>query len=129
MKSRSPMDLQDPYSFGAAGDGGNPNYWLSSGEAGGTPFADARIGAVASASSSVTSTVANTAGNLVVVTSGGITFDLLFDAAAPASFRTGIEQAASMLAGTISDKITVNLNIHYSGTGGGAFAGPDYYVL
>jgi hypothetical protein len=57
-----------------------------------------------------------------------MTFDLLFDAAAmaaPASFRAGIEQAASMLSGAISDKITVNINIHYSGSGGGAFAGPD----
>ena len=43
--------------------------------------------------------------------SGGMTFDLLFDAAAmaaPASFSAGIEQAASMLSSTISDKITVN---------------------
>jgi serralysin len=64
-------------------------------------------------------------GSVVTVTSGGITFDLLFDAGAPASFETGIEQAASILAAAISDKITVNLNIHYSGTGGGAFAGPD----
>jgi hypothetical protein len=123
MKSRSPLDLQDSSAFGIAGDQGYPNYWLSSGE--GTPVADARIGAMANASSSVTSTTAGTAGTLVVVTSGGLTFDLLFDAAAPASFRTGIQQAASILAATISDKITVNLNIHYSGTGGGAFAGPD----
>jgi hypothetical protein len=64
----------------------------------------------------------------VVVTSGGITFDLIFDAAAtaaPASFRAGIEQAASILAATITNKITVNLEIDYSGTGGGAAAGPD----
>ena len=62
----------------------------------------------------------------------GITVDLIFDTvdmAAPASFRTGIEQAASLMAGAISDKITVNMNINYSGTGGGAAAGPDsgYY--
>jgi Ca2+-binding RTX toxin-like protein len=61
-----------------------------------------------------------------------MTIDLLFDAAAmaaPASFRAGIEQAAMILAGTISDKITVNLSIDYSGVGGGAAAGPDsgYY--
>jgi len=65
----------------------------------------------------------------VAVTSGGITINLLFDAAAmaaPASFRAGIQQAASILAGTISDKITVNLAIDYSGTGGGAAAGPDH---
>ena len=64
----------------------------------------------------------------VALTSGGITINLLFDAAAmaaPASFRAGIEQAASILSATISDQITVNLKIDYSGTGGGAAAGPD----
>jgi hypothetical protein len=63
----------------------------------------------------------------VTVGSGGITFNLIFDAAAtaaPASFQAGIEQAASILAATISDKITVNIDIDYSGTGGGASAGP-----
>ena len=62
------------------------------------------------------------------MTSGGITINLLFDAAAmaaPASFRAGIQQAASMLTAAISDKITVNIKIDYSGTGGGAAAGPD----
>ena len=72
------------------------------------------------------------AGSTVVVTTGGITVDVLFDAAAmaaPASFRAGIVQAATILSQTISDKITVNLKIDYSGTGGGAAAGPDggYY--
>ena len=59
---------------------------------------------------------------------GGITINLLFDAAAmaaPASFRAGIQQAASILTATISDKITVNINVDYSGTGGGAAAGPS----
>jgi serralysin len=64
----------------------------------------------------------------VTVSSGGITFDLLFDAAASsaaaASFRAGIEQAASMLAATITDKITINLEVDWSGTGGGASSGP-----
>src|SRR3984957_7729738 len=70
-------------------------------------------------------------GSVVAETSGGITFNLQFDAAAMASttaaanFRAGIEQAASMLSATISDKITVNIAIDYSGTGGGAAAGPD----
>ena len=66
--------------------------------------------------------------SVVAVTSGGITINLLYDAAAmaaPASFRAGIEQAASILSATISDKITVNIKIDYSGTGGGAAAGPD----
>jgi hypothetical protein len=67
-------------------------------------------------------------GSVVAVTSGGITINLLFDAAAmaaPASFKAGIQQAAVILASTISDHITVNLKIDYSGTGGGAAAGPD----
>jgi Ca2+-binding RTX toxin-like protein len=64
----------------------------------------------------------------VLIGSGGLTFDLLYDAAAlaaPASFRAGIEQAAAMIAAAISDPITVNIKIDYSGTGGGAAAGPD----
>jgi Ca2+-binding RTX toxin-like protein len=67
-------------------------------------------------------------GSNALVTSGGITFNLEFDAAAmaaPQSFRDGIEQAASLLSAAISDKITVNIQIDYSGTGGGAAAGPD----
>src|SRR5438105_4249806 len=73
-------------------------------------------------SSTVTLTQA-AANSGVAVTSGGITINLLFDAAAmaaPASFRAGIQQAAGILAGTISDKITVNLVIDYSGTDGGS---------
>jgi hypothetical protein len=65
---------------------------------------------------------------LAAATSGGITINLLFDSAAmaaPASFRAGIEQAASILTGAISDRITVNIRIDYSGTGGGAAAGPQ----
>src|SRR6266436_9431281 len=65
----------------------------------------------------------------VAVTSGGITINLLFDAAAmaaPASFRAGIQQAAALLTAAISDQITVNIKIDYSGTGGGAAAGPDH---
>ena len=64
----------------------------------------------------------------VSMTAGGITINLLFDAAAmaaPASFRAGIQQAASLLTASISDQITVNIKIDYSGTGGGAAAGPD----
>ena len=68
-------------------------------------------------------------GSVVAETSSsGFTINLIFDAAAmaaPASFRTGIEQAASILSATITNKITVNINIDYSGTGGGAAAGPD----
>jgi hypothetical protein len=67
-------------------------------------------------------------GSMVAVTSGGLTINLLFDAAAmaaPASFRAGIEQAAAILSSAISDHVTINLKIDYSGTGGGAAAGPD----
>jgi hypothetical protein len=66
--------------------------------------------------------------SVVSMTTGGIIINLLFDAAAmaaPASFRAGIQQAAAILTGAISDKITVNIQIDYSGTGGGAAAGPD----
>jgi hypothetical protein len=71
---------------------------------------------------------ASTTFTLAAATSGGITINLLFDSAAltaPASFRAGIEQAASILTGAISDKITVNIRIDYSGIGGGAAAGPQ----
>src|ERR1700722_15710946 len=68
-------------------------------------------------------------GSVVAETSSsGFTINLIFDAAAmaaPASFRTGIEQAASILSATITNKITVNIDVDYSGTGGGAAAGPD----
>lgn len=69
-----------------------------------------------------------TPGSQVAVTSGGITINLLFDnaaMAAPASFRSGIQQAVAILASKITDKITVNIKIDESGTGGGAAAGPD----
>src|SRR5205085_4947019 len=85
-----------------------------------TPVLVSEAVQASSAQSGATSTLA--------LTSGGITINLLFDAAAmaaPASFRAGIQQAASILTSTISDKITVNIKIDYSGTGGGAAAGPD----
>src|SRR5260370_9771383 len=79
-------------------------------------------------SGSVAVVLSNSPGSFVAVTSGGITINLLFDAAAmaaPASFRAAIQQAATMLTAAISDQITVNLKIPYSGTGGGASAKPD----
>ncbi|MGY3234765.1 MULTISPECIES: NF038122 family metalloprotease [unclassified Bradyrhizobium] len=69
-----------------------------------------------------------TPGSVVSVTTGGITINLILDAAAqaaPASFKDGLQQAVAILAANITDKITVNINIDYSGTGGGAAAGPD----
>ncbi|MBK3666732.1 NF038122 family metalloprotease, partial [Bradyrhizobium diazoefficiens] len=74
----------------------------------------------------------STTGSVMSVTSGGITINLILDAAAqaaPASFKNGLQQAVAILAANITDKITVNIKIDYSGTGGGASAGPDngYY--
>jgi hypothetical protein len=101
--------------------------WLSVGN----PFAPApTMGLPAAVDGS-----ADGQGNLdstVAVTSGGITINLIFDTAAmaaPASFRAGIQQAVAILAAAISDKITVNIKIDYSGTGGGAAAGPDHGLL
>lgn len=65
---------------------------------------------------------------IVLPASGDLTINLIYDAAAmaaPASFRVGIQQAAALLSAAISDKITPNLQVDYSGTGGGAAAGPD----
>ena len=98
--------------------------WLSSGD----PFAPSPT----TGFPAVAGGFADGQGNpdsVVAVTSGGITINLIFDTAAlaaPASFRAGIQQAVAILASAISDKITVNLKIDYSGTGGGAAAGPDH---
>ncbi|WP_426419440.1 NF038122 family metalloprotease [Bradyrhizobium genosp. A] len=70
----------------------------------------------------------STTGSVISAASGGITINLILDAAAqaaPTSFKNGLLQAVSILAANITDKITVNINIDYSGTGGGAAAGPD----
>ncbi len=75
-----------------------------------------------------TSTVIVSSLGVGVYNPNGFNMNLVFDAAAtaaPASFRQGIEQAATILAQNISNKITVNIKIDYSGTGGGAAAGPD----
>ncbi|WP_315783385.1 MULTISPECIES: NF038122 family metalloprotease [unclassified Bradyrhizobium] len=61
----------------------------------------------------------------VSVHTGGLTFNLTFDAAgaaAPESFRAGVEQAAAILSSAITDEATINLSIEYAGTGGGAGA-------
>ncbi|KWV43951.1 hypothetical protein AS156_24550 [Bradyrhizobium macuxiense] len=82
----------------------------------------------AEAQAAVSNSGVGGAGSVVAETSGGLTINLIFDAAAmvaPASFRAGIEQAAALLSAAISDKITLNFNVDYSGTGGGAAAGPD----
>ena len=58
------------------------------------------------------------------ITNGGLSFSLTYLQACPQSFMDGIENAAKLITAAISDKITINLNINYSGTGGGAAAGP-----
>ncbi|MGJ4955805.1 NF038122 family metalloprotease [Bradyrhizobium sp. HKCCYLRH2015] len=68
----------------------------------------------------------------VAVHTGGLTFNLTFDAAAaaaPESFRAGVEQAAAILSSAITDQATVNLAIDFAGTGGGAGANVSNGVL
>ncbi len=135
MKSKFITDPQDPSDgfLNSAGAEFYTNFFpLSSGNSGGNPPANAPVQILSTpvlTSEAVQSSSAQTGTTSVTtLTSGGITINLLFDAAAmaaPASFRAGIQQAASILTAAISDKITVNIAIDYSGTGGGAAAGPD----
>src|SRR5665213_1540463 len=63
-----------------------------------------------------------------VTAGGGMTFHLIYDDdadGAPASFRQAVEAAAMQLSGAIRNQVTVNLTIHYTGTGGSASAKPD----
>jgi hypothetical protein len=101
--------------------------WLSSGD----PFAPAPTIALPTAPDGSADGQTDP-GSVVAVSSGGMTINLIFDTAAmaaPASFRAGIQQAVAILASAITDKITVNIKIDYSGTGGGAAAGPDHGFL
>jgi hypothetical protein len=134
LKSRFAPDHQDTSdgSFNPAWD--DPNFLnelppASDNGVSRAPLADPILPTPALSNEAIQAESAQTGStSTVVVTSGGITFDLIFDAAAtaaPASFQAGIEQAASILAATIANKITVNIEIDYSGTGGGAAAGPD----
>src|ERR1700676_4120307 len=132
MKYKFITDPQDPFGdpFDPVGTKDNSDSLSSSVQGGGNPFAALAIGtyvappASSEAGSSSVATVTNSAGSTVPGSPGVISFNLAFDSGAPASFQAGIEQAASILSATFYDKITVNLTIHYSGTGGGAFAGP-----
>src|SRR3954454_21018122 len=102
--------------------------WLNDGN----PFAPSAAPMLSAAVAGSGTTTSIDPGSAVAVTSGGITINLLYDAAAlaaPASFRAAIQQAVSILAAAISDKITVNIKIDYSGTGGGAAAGPDHGIF
>src|SRR5882672_10204859 len=135
MKSKFITDPQDPFDglFDIAWAEVYTNFLPSSaGSAGGKSFGNAPVEILATpalTSEAVESSSAQSGSTtLVALTSGGIIINLLFDAAAmaaPASFRAGIQQAASILTAAISDKITINIKIDYSGTGGGAAAGPD----
>src|ERR1700716_3581433 len=134
MKSKFITDPQDPFDglFDTAWAEVYTNFLPPARDSGGNPSASAPVEIVATpvlTSEAVESSSAqNGPTSLVALTSGGIIINLLFDAAAmaaPASFRAGIQQAASILTSAISDKITVNIKIDYSGTGGGAAAGPD----
>src|ERR1700737_103826 len=127
MKSRFITDPQDPSDgfLNTAGAEVYTNFFPS-------PAADVSVEILAppvlTSEAAASSSAQSGPTSLVALTSGGITINLLFDAAAmaaPASFRAGIQQAASILTAAISDKITVNIKIDYSGTGGGAAAGPD----
>jgi len=97
-----------------------------------TVVGDSIHGSYIPASSGGSTTGGSTSGSVMSVTSGGISINLILDAAAqaaPTSFKNGLQQAVAILAANITDKITVNIKIDYSGTGGGAAAGPDsgYY--
>src|SRR6266566_10052993 len=132
MRSKSVTDLQASFEIDFNPYVGQPNFWSPVLGDGGKPFANrpvAILSTPALTSEAVASLGAQSGPTTVtVLTTGGITINLLFDVAAmaaPASFRAGIQQAASILTAAISDKITVNIKIDYSGTGGGAAAGPD----
>src|ERR1700730_12908299 len=142
MRSRFVTDPNDPFdSFDSSLDLAcsaihtslSPSAANSVGHSDGTPSASAPAvelppTPVLTSEAAQAESAQNGATTAVAATSGGITINLLFDAAAmaaPASFRAGIQQAASILTGAISDKITVNIAIDYSGAGGGAAAGPD----
>jgi Ser-tRNA(Ala) deacylase AlaX len=118
-------DASDDPIFSVAGDAIYASFIPSAGNGGGMEISPTSL---FSSTSTTTTASQSVSGSTVAVTSGGITINLLFDAAAmaaPASFRAGIQQAASILGAAIFDKITVNIQIDYSGTGGGAAAGPD----
>jgi serralysin len=137
MKSKLGIELQDDSDFGLkmseaalySGLSISPSFNFVGAPASDTASPVEIPGTPALTSEAVASSSAQSGSvSVVSVAAGGITINLLFDAAAmaaPASFRAGIQQAASLLTAAISDKITVNIKIDYSGVGGGAAAGPD----
>ena len=142
MKSRFISDPLDPFSdLNTGGEDTNffpASFFPAAGHGGGSPFLGTPLlilpplTPTLPAESVEAETAQNGSGGtgsvVAETSSSGFTINLIFDAAAmaaPASFRAGIEQAASILSATITNKITVNIGIDYSGTGGGAAAGPD----
>ena len=134
MRSKFITDPQDPSDgfLNTAGDEVYTNFFPWAGNSGGSPSASIPVEILAppalTSEAVLSSSAQSGPTSVLAMTTGGITINLLFDAAAmaaPASFRAGIQQAASILTAAISDKITVNIKIDYSGTGGGAAAGPD----
>ena len=144
MRFRFISDLNDP--FGDPNTGGqDTNFFPSSffpgpGQSSGSPFGapplilpplTPTLPAEAVEAEAAQNGSGGTGSVVAETSSSGFTINLIFDAAAMASttaaanFRAGIEQAASILSATITNKITVNIGIDYSGTGGGAAAGPD----
>src|SRR5258708_3276645 len=112
MKSKfitDPLDPADGFSS-TAGAGFSANFLTSAGHDGGNPLALAPIEIFYTpffSGPGVPAPSPTNPSNVVTITSGGITFNLTYDAAAMAApnFRNGIEQAAAMLSATISDKI------------------------
>jgi serralysin len=132
MKHQFIKDMQNPSDgfFNAIGDEIDSNFLASTSNGPGTPPTGVPLPPALVLSSEAVAAEAAQSGPVTVtaVTSGGITINLLYDAAAmaaPQSFRDGIQQAVSLLTAAITDKITVNIKIDYSGIGGGAGAGPD----
>jgi serralysin len=110
----------------------------SSGSLGGTPPPPSVLGAPIivpdeelKAEAAVAVSGSGGPGSVVTVsgaTSAGLTINLVFDAAAmaaPQSFRDGITAAMQMICAVVTDHVTLNFQIDYSGTGRGAFAGPS----
>src|SRR5216683_5511128 len=130
MRSRFVTDPQDPADgfVSTAGAEVHTIFQPSAGNGGGSAPVEIPLTPALTSEAVESSSAQSGPTTLVALTSGGIIINLLFDAAAmaaPASFRAGIQQAASILTAAISDQITVNIKIDYSGTGGGAAAGPD----
>jgi hypothetical protein len=139
MTAKSAFDPQNPFdnSFGAAGAGPDSGFIPSAGSGSGAlgmngagqPQILAATGEAASAGVTFTGTVETvevSSLGIGVYNANGFNINLEFDAGAvnTAGFVSGIEQAALILAQTLTDKITVNIEIDASGTGGGAAAGP-----